>query len=158
MSKSIKVSAIAFCLLFLSACASNGKTVPRHAKFQSVSFGTILETEEVTLGGSNSGIGSYAGSLAAISDSTGNSFLSLLVRGIAGGIAGSVGEERLTRSKGMQYTIEKNNGTVISIATKIQNLNVGDCIKITRAGRSTHLQAAGIGLCGAGSSSNKTKV
>ena len=156
MQKFFKTSLLVCCILSISACASNGKTVHRHSKYQSVSFGTILETQEVTLGGSNSGIGSYAGSLAAISDSSGNSFLSLLARGIAGGIVGATAEERLTRSKGMQYTVEKNNGTIVTIATKIQNLNVGDCIKITRGGRSTHLEAAGIGLCS--SKAAKTKI
>ncbi len=156
MFKLFKVSLLAICVLFVSACASNGKVVHRNAKYKSVSFGTVLETKEVTLGGSNSGIGSYAGSLAAITESTSNSFLSLFVRGVAGGIIGATAEERVTRSKGTQYTIEKNNGTIISVATKIRNLNVGDCLRITRGGRSTHLEAADISLCG--SKATKTKV
>lgn len=157
MSKLFKVGLLSFCLLLVSACASNGKTVHRHAKYQSVSFGTILETQDVTLGGSNTGIGSYAGSLAAVVDSTSNRFFSLLARGIVGGIVGATVEERVTRSKGVQYTIEKNNGAIVSVATKIKNLNVGDCVKITRGGRSTHLEpAGGIGLCG--SKKSKTSV
>ena len=158
MSTFIKMSLVVCGLLLLSSCASNNKVVPRHANYQSVSFGVVLATEEVTLGGSNSGIGSYAGSLAAISDSTSNSFLGLLARGIAGGIIGSVAEERVTRSNGTQYTIEKNNGAVISIASKTQNLNIGDCIKITRSRRTTHLGIAAIGLCGPAATTPKTKL
>ncbi len=142
-----KLALGALLIFCLSACASNRNTVPRHAKYQSISIGVVLDREEVTIGGSNTGIGSYAGSLAAVADSSSNSFISLFLRGIAGGIVGATAEERVTRSQGLQYTIEKNNGSLVSITSKVDNLNVGDCVKITRGGRHVKLELASIGLC-----------
>ena len=118
MSTFIKMSLVVCGLLLLSSCASNNKVVPRHANYQSVSFGVVLATEEVTLGGSNSGIGSYAGSLAAISDSTSNSFLGLLARGIAGGIIGSVAEERVLDQMGPNTLSKKITAQLFLLLAK----------------------------------------
>jgi len=142
-----KIVFVAALLMTLSACASNSNYVPRHAKYQSISFGVVVSRDEVTLGGTNTGIGSYAGSLAAVADSTSNSFVSLFLRGIAGGIVGAAAEERVTRSSGLQYTVEKNSGSLVAISSKVNNLNVGDCVKIIKSHRHVRLEAASIGLC-----------
>jgi len=96
-----KIVFVAALLMTLSACASNSNY----------------------LGGTNTGIGSYAGSLAAVADSTSNSFVSLFLRGIAGGIVGAAAEERVTRSSGLQYTVEKNSGSLVAISSKVNNSN-----------------------------------
>ena len=121
-------------MILLSSCASNQKHVPRHASYTSVSFGLVLNTEEVVIGGTQTGIGSYVGSAAAIHDSTSHSFLGLVLRGLVGGIVGAAAEEAVTRSKGMLYTVETTNGLIIQVASKNLELGKGSCVMIAHGG------------------------
>jgi len=109
----IKLFIVFSSFLALSACASNGKYVPRHAQVQTVSYGVILDSEDIIIGGTNTGIGSYVGSSAAIYDSTSDSFLGLVLRGLVGGIVGAAAEEGVTRRKGKAYEVEDSNGEQI---------------------------------------------
>ncbi len=128
-------------LVFLSACA-NGKVVPRSQGFKSITFAKVVLKEEVTIGGSRSGIGSYVGSLAAISDSTSNSFLGLVARGLAGAFVGGAIEEGVTRKKGALYTVETKNGNLIEVISRNKELNLGDCVRIAKGGRNAKVKAA----------------
>lgn len=135
-------------VLTLSACASNAKHVPRHAKYQSVSYAVVVDTQSITIGGSNTGIGSYVGSSAAIYDATSNSFLGLVLRGLVGGVVGATLEEGATRRKGVSYTVEDTHGKIAQIASKNTKLAKGSCVKIVNGGRSyTSIEAADKSRC-----------
>ena len=118
----------------LTGCASNSKVVPRGQAYKTVSFGAVIAKEEVTIGGTHTGIGSYVGSAAAIHDSTSNSFLGLVLRGLAGAIIGSATEEALTRRPGMLYTIETTRGGLIEVVSTNMEISNGDCVQIAHAG------------------------
>ena len=123
------------CVFLLSACASNSKTVPRGASYRTLDFGSVIHKEPVTLGGTHSGIGAYIVSAAAIHDSTSNSFLGYVVRGLAGAFVGAFAEEAITRRPGVLYTIETARGGLIEVASANQELTSGDCVQISHAGR-----------------------
>jgi len=133
--KLIKLFTISFVIFSLTACASNGKVVPRSAGYKTVTYGSIIASEEVTIGGTQTGIGSYVGSLAAINDSTSNSFVGLVLRGLAGAFVGSAAEETVTRKPGRLYTIETTNGNVVEILSANKELDGGDCVQVAHAGR-----------------------
>lgn len=121
--------------LSLAACSTNGNYVPRNSSHKTLSYGSVTAKEEITIGGSNSGIGAYVGSAAAIHNSTSNSFIGFIVRGIAGSIAGSAIEEVSTRKNGTLYTIETSQGNIIEVASTVKDLNLGACVLISNAGR-----------------------
>lgn len=131
----------------LSAC-STSKVVPRGASYKTISYGSVTAKEEVTLGGTQTGIGAYVGSAAAIHDATSNSFLGFVVRGLAGSIVGAATEEAITRKDGMLYSIETVSGRGIEIATGNKELKVGACVRISNAGgRRVELQQAPASNC-----------
>lgn len=132
-----------FCIAFLTGCASNTKHVPRHAGYKTLSFGKVMSKEKITIGGSQSGIGSYVGSAAAIHDATSRSFLGFIVRGLAGAVVGSTVEEVVTRTDGMLYTIEKSNGSFVEVSSRNTEFNSGACVQIAHAGhRQTEIKIA----------------
>jgi len=133
-------------LLFLSACA-NGKLVPRSQGFKTVTFAKVVDKEEVTIGGSRSGIGSYVGSLAAIADSSSNNFVGLVVRGFAGAFVGGAVEEAVTRKDGALYTVETKSGTLIEVISRNKELKAGDCVRIARGGRKSKVNEAETRRC-----------
>ena len=130
------ISTLVLCS-FIGACTSNNKVVPRNQSYKSISFATVVNKEEITIGGSRSGVGSYAGSLAAISDSTSNSFIGLVVRGLAGSVVGSAAEEVVTRKNGMLYTVESKNGNLAEVLSTNKDLSKGDCVQIKRINSKT---------------------
>ncbi len=133
----------------LTACNSNGKVVPQGASYKKISYGRVIEREVVTLGGTNTGIGAYAGSLAAVNDATSRSFVGFLVRGLAGSIVGAAAEEAVTRKSGMLYTVETTRGDILEIATKVKDVEVGSCIEFSKAGRQrVSVSQAPAGKCG----------
>jgi len=133
-------------VLFLSACA-NGKVVPRNQGYKTVTFAKVVDKEEVTIGGSRSGIGSYVGSLAAIADGTRNSFIGIVVRGVGGAIVGGAVEEAVTRKKGALYTVETKNGSLIEVISRNKELNPGDCVRIAKGGRNAKVKTAKTQRC-----------
>lgn len=133
----INIISILVLCSFISACASSNKVVPRNQSYKSISFATVVDKEEITIGGSRSGVGSYVGSLAAIADSTSNSFIGLVVRGLAGSVVGSTAEEVITRKDGMLYTVESKNGNLAEVLSTNKDLSKGDCVQIKRVNSKT---------------------
>ena len=133
-------------VLFLSACA-NGKVVPRNQGFKSITFAKVVDKEEVTIGGSRTGIGSYIGSLAAVADSNSNRFVGLVARGLAGAFVGGAIEEAVTRKKGALYTVETKSGTLIEVISRNKDLNPGDCVRIASGGRNAKVKSAKTQRC-----------
>jgi outer membrane lipoprotein SlyB len=129
------LTTIFLCATVLTACASNSRVVSRDGAYRSLTYGEVLSREQITIGGSDTGIGAYVGSAAAIHDATSNSFLGFIVRGLAGALVGAAAEEALTRKDGVLYTIATSHGDYIEIASSTTDLRVGSCVKISHAGR-----------------------
>jgi len=147
------------CTLFIcslvAACASGNKVVPRSQSYKSITYATVVDKEEVTIGGSRSGIGSYVGSLAAIADSTSNSFIGLVVRGLGGSIVGGAAEEAVTRKDGMLYTVESKRGSTAEVLSSNKELQKGDCVQIKRVNsRTSKVETAPAIRCASNISSN----
>ena len=148
-SSVLKLTVIFTALLFLSACASNNKVVPRHQSLKSISYGTISDAEEVTIGGSRSGIGAYVVSAAAIHDATSRSFFGFLGRALLGSAVGAAVEERVTRKAGMRYLVDTSNGRAIEVLSRKLDLKKGDCVEIIRSRRDVDIRPTSSGPCAA---------
>ena len=136
---------IAFCWI---GCASNNKVVPRGQAYKSISYGTIISAEEVTIGGSRSGVGAYVVSAAAIHDATSNSFFGFLARGLIGSAVGAGVEEAVTRKPGMRYTVDTSKGKAVEVLSSNVDLKKGDCVQVSTARRYVDISATSSGPCG----------
>ena len=134
--------------LTLVGCASNGKVVPRGQGHKTISYGTITDSESVTIGGSESGVGAYVVSAAAIHDATGNSFLGFLARALLGSAVGAAAEEVVTRKPGMRYTVDTTNSNSIEVLSENVALHKGDCVQISSGRRHVEISLATSGPCG----------
>ena len=83
--------------------------------------GVIVSARPVVVSGTNSGVGSGAGAVAggaggsAIGGSTDANIVGAVGGAVIGGIVGAVIEESTTRQTGMEYIIEAENGSLITI-------------------------------------------
>ena len=146
MNSKLIISMLAAWLLV--GCASNGKVVPRGQSYKTVSYGTITDTESVTIGGSHSGVGAYVVSAAAIHDATSNSFFGFLARAFIGSAVGSAAEEAVTRKPGMLYTVDTSNSSAIEVLSENVELKKGDCVQISRGRGDIEISLASSGPCG----------
>jgi outer membrane lipoprotein SlyB len=85
-----------------------------------VNFGKILHLREVTIDGSNSGIGSNGGSslgsIAGASNGFGlKSFATSAAGGMFGAIVGTGAEEAATRKHGLELIIQLDNGRNVAV-------------------------------------------
>ena len=122
------ITIITICL-FISGCAGNH--TPRNQAFTKIEVGTILEMEDTTIGGTNTGIAASVAGTWAIFNSGSDSFGGLLIRGLAAGLAGAVAEEALTQKEGRIYKIRTNTGTMLQIASPNLNVGVNDCVEVS---------------------------
>jgi len=143
-----KLIIVSLVTMLLVGCASNGKVVPRGQAYKSISYGTITGAEAVTIGGSQSGVGSYVGAAAAIQDATSNSFFGFIARGLVGSAVGASAEEVVTRKPGMRYTIDTSRGNAIEVLSKNLELKKGDCVQISTARRHVDVSLTNSGPCG----------
>lgn len=144
----VKHLAALFIALCLIGCASNNKVVPRGQAYKSISYGTIVNAEEVTIGGSRSGVGAYVVSAAAIHDATSNSFFGFLARGLIGSAVGAGVEEAVTRKPGMRYTVDTSYGKAVEVLSSNVDLKKGDCVQISTARRHVDISETSSGPCG----------
>lgn len=145
----LKLFSLIVVTAILAGCASNGKVVPRSQSYTSISYGTITGAEEVTIGGSQSGVGAYVASAAAIHDATSRSFLGFLARAFVGSAVGAAAEERVTRKPGMRYTVDTANGRAIEVLSRNVDLKKGDCVELIKSRRDVEVRATASGPCAA---------
>ncbi len=151
-----KLMIMAAITVMLAGCASNGKVVSRGQAYKSISYGTITDTEKVTIGGSRSGIGAFAVSAAAVQDATSNSFFGFLARAFVGSAVGATAEEVVTRKPGMRYVIDTSRGRGIEVLSSNLELKKGDCVQIARGRRQVDISLSASGPCGSPSKTSST--
>ena len=135
-------------LSLLVGCASNSKYVSRSHAYQKLNYGSVVAKEDITIGGTHSGIGAYIWSTAAIYDSTSHSFLGFVVRGIVGSIVGAIAEEAITRQDGVLYTVELNNGAIVEVVSSDESFAKGECVRVAHAGnRNPSIDPAPVRKC-----------
>ena len=137
----------AFCILALSACATpNGQnqySATDVGQSTLVEFGTIINVREVGITGKSSGAGALAGGAlggaAASNMGNGNGQAVAVVGGvIIGAIAGAAAEQAAIDSKGIEYTIIKENAQTVTI---VQNQNKDD--RVLQKGERVIVQISG---------------
>ncbi len=144
----LKLVVVGLALLALVGCASNGKVVSRSQSYKSISYGTVTDAEAVTIGGSQSGVGAYVVSAAAIHDATSNSFFGFLARALVGSAVGAAAEEAVTRKPGMRYMVDTSYGKAIEVLSQNVDLKKGDCVQIATGRRQVEISLATSGPCG----------
>ncbi len=105
--------------------------------------GKIISARMVDILGSQSGIGATSGAAAggvagsAIGGATRENIVGAIGGAVIGGIIGSMAEEGATRQQGMEYVIETDNGSLITVVQGIEpSLNVGDKVIVIYGQRS----------------------
>lgn len=108
-----------------------------------VEFGTIVNAREVGITGQNSGAGALVGAgvgAGAGSYAGGGSGTAWAMVGgaLAGAAIGAIAEQSAADSKGMEYTVTKENGQTITV---VQNMNKED--RILQSGERVMVQISG---------------
>lgn len=134
-------------LLALSACTPNvspdSYAVGTAGQVNRVVRGKVINARQVDLSGTQSGVGAGAGALAGgvggsyIGGGTRSNIVGAIGGAVAGGIAGAVAEEAATRQKGVEYIVETENGSLITIVQGADApLSVGDRVLVLYGTRS----------------------
>ena len=152
MKRIVPVVASGLACLSFASCAPNispdSYSIGSVGQVNRVVRGVVVSARSVAVSGTNSGIGSGAGAIAggAGGSAIGGS-LDANVAGAVGGavIGGSVGaaiEEEATRQTGMEYVIEAENGSLITIVQGDEDpLAVGQKVLVVYGTRSRVIKA-----------------
>lgn len=140
-----KLSLIFLPLLLLAGCASSldDKTYSRGEakRVHTIEFGTLEAINSVTIEGDRGNLSRFAGAvvggIAGSSIGSGKgSQLGASIGAIAGSIAGGEVEERATRAAGLELTVRKDNGELISVvqeAVDDERFEIGQRVKLVRS-------------------------
>ena len=104
--------------------------------------GTVISTRLVDISGT-SGVGATAGALggavggSAIGSGARSNIAGAIGGAIVGGVAGAVIEEGATQQKGMEYTVETENGALLTIVQGVDTpLSVGQKVIVLYGSKS----------------------
>lgn len=143
MRKSMLLTAtVAALTLTLGGCVSSlsGDSYSRDEarKVQTVRMGTIESLRPVKIEGTKTPIGAGAGAVAGgvaasgIGDGRG-SVVAAVIGAVAGGLLGSMTEEGLTRTQGVEITVREDDGTLRAYVQEVQEneiFRVGERVRI----------------------------
>jgi outer membrane lipoprotein SlyB len=128
-------------LTFLAGCASQSSDVYRRSQTQrqlSVFYGTVLAVDNVTIEGTQSGLGTVAGGVVggiagnAVGAGHGRA-LATAVGAIGGALVGTGVESSATAQNGLEITVELDSGEVIAVVQGADDYyTVGDRVRIVR--------------------------
>lgn len=114
--------------------AAYSRDQARH--MQDVQMGTVEAVREITIEGTQSGIGAVAGGAVGgiggseIGHGKGSS-AGAVVGAVLGGVAGGAIEEATTRKKGYEITVKIDGGRTVAIAQEAdEEFKVGDRVRI----------------------------
>ena len=111
-------------------------------KVETVQHGTIIALRPVRIQGTRSGVGAGAGAvvggLAASGASGGKTGLVAAVIGaVAGGLLGSMTEEGMTRTDGVEIGLKMDDGREISVVQALnpnEEFRLGDTVRVLYSG------------------------
>lgn len=131
-------------LLALNGCGTrqSGRvyTQGQAQRSLSVYYGTIIELHEVTIEGSNSGVGTAIGGIAGgVAGSTighgRGSTLAAVAGALAGAVAGSAIEKQSGTKPALEFTIELDNGRLMAVVQEVDgHYRVGDRVRLLQGG------------------------
>lgn len=146
--RTLTVLMLAF-VIALAGCASSrsgaaySRDQARH--MQDVQMGVIEHVREITIEGTQSGIGAAAG--GAVGGIGGSdighgkgSAAGAVVGAVIGGVAGAVIEETATRKKGYEITVRLDTGRTVAIAQEAdEEFKIGERVRIVTGGGVTRV-------------------
>ncbi|MBK1706141.1 glycine zipper 2TM domain-containing protein [Halochromatium glycolicum] len=134
-------------LSLLSGCpasmSASSYTRDQARSAQDVQYGTVQSVRSVRIEGTKSGAGTLAG--GAIGGLLGNEVgagtgrtLATIGGGIAGAVAGSAVEEGVTRQRGLEITVQLDNGRTVAVTQAAdESFAPGDRVRVLRDARGT---------------------
>ncbi len=132
----------------LSACVPATQTGTSYSRdevrtVQNVKLGTVIDAVAVKIEGTNSGAGgAVGGAIGGLAGSTVDdgttADIAAVVAGAAGAIIGAKTEDALTRANGTEYTIQLEDGELISVVQAndkdAEPIVAGDRVKLLAQG------------------------
>ncbi len=105
--------------------------------------GKVISARLVNILGSQTGVGTTAGAAAggvagsAIGGAARENIIGAIGGAVVGGIIGSMAEEGATQQQGMEYIVETENGSLITVVQGVEPcLNIGDKVIVIYGQRS----------------------
>ena len=140
---------LALLALFLQSCApsASGKVYTRDQARQAmqVQYGTVQQVSEVSIEGTNSGLGTLAGGAlgAGVGQTMGGGAgrtLTTIVGGVAGAIAGQATEKGVTTKHGLEIMVSLDSGDTISVVQESDVMfRPGDRVRVLRSADGTRV-------------------
>ena len=134
---------LALTALIIQGCApsASGKVYTRDQARQSmeVFYGTVQQVNEVTIEGTDSGLGMLTGGAlgAGVGQTMGSGTgrtLSTIVGGVAGVFAGKATEKEVTTKPALEIVVTLDNGEILSIVQENDVLfSVGERVRVLRS-------------------------
>lgn len=141
------ISSLVLLALSLQGCApsASGKVYTRGQARQSmqVYYGTVQQVSEVSIEGTQTGIGTLAGGAlgAGVGQTMGSGSgrtLATIVGGVAGVLAGQATEKGVTTKAGLEILVNLDNGEVVSVVQESDVIfKPGDRVRVLRAADGT---------------------
>jgi outer membrane lipoprotein SlyB len=144
---SVLLTSVALASTMVGCASTSGTNAYSRAdvgQVTEVEFGTVLNSRQVLVNGTQSGVGTLAGGgTGAILGShlgggSGRAIGAIGV-GVLGGIIGSKVEEKLTEKQGVEYVVTKEDGRTVTITQYLEKNEVpianGSRVMIQRDGR-----------------------
>ncbi len=142
----VKIVSIVFLpLLFLAGCASSldDKTYSRDEakRVHTIEYGTLEGINVVQIEGDRGNLSKIAGAIvggiagSTVGSGTGRQ-LGTAIGAIGGSVAGGEIEERSTRAKGLELTVRKDSGEIISVvqeAVEEERFSIGQRVRLIRS-------------------------
>lgn len=144
----VLITVTIICVSLITACMPESRSGTVYSRDQartshSVFYGTILRVEEVTIEGTQSGLGTIAGGAmgAALGSAVGGGSgrtIATVGGAIAGGAAGSAIEKNATTVAGFELEVELDNGEIIVVVQEQDApYHVGDRVRVIKDSRGT---------------------
>lgn len=138
---------VVFLALVVQGCApsASGRVYSRDQARQSqqTSYGTVIQVDQVTIEGTQSGLGTIAGGALgagvgqAIGSGTGRA-LAAIAGGVAGAVAGSAAEKGATTKTGLEIMVELDNGQMVTVVQEADEIyRPGDRVRLLQAADGT---------------------
>ena len=149
MSTQLRLIAAVGLAALLAACASSNSggayTRGQTRQVQTVKMGTVESVRPVKIEGTKSPVGTGTGAVVGgVAGSTmgggRGQVLTTVIGAVVGGIAGSAAEEGLTRTDGVEVTVELDKGGMIAVTQEAdEQFEAGDRVRILEGGGVTRV-------------------
>ncbi len=143
LKNALSLMSLALLLFIVQGCApsASGKVYTRDQARQgmTVQYGTVQQVSEVTIEGTQSGLGTLAGGAlgAGVGQTMGSGAgrtLAAVAGGVAGAIAGQATEKGVTTKTGLEIMVQLDSGEILSVVQESDTLfQAGERVRVLRA-------------------------